>query len=162
MRFKLVKKDGASTGTPLGELVLHRAPSKAGTAEIVAGLETWPLELDGRVVAELPGFGFGYQARALVRRGVLGTFEDAELRVHGRRHLRAGRRFVEFRTPTRTLRFEAGGFRSDTLVEDGRVLARSRDDWAAAGSDPLPLVAVALYQWAVLDSFLMNPLLELF
>ncbi|MFI9784358.1 hypothetical protein ACIHEI_12760 [Kitasatospora sp. NPDC051984] len=156
MEFTKMRPDGASATTRLGELALHRTPSRLYSDQT----ERWRVELDGRPLAELPGFGQpGFHVAELARRGVAGTFDGAELHIRARgRHLLRSGRFVEFRTGDRTLRFVRRGVIRAELLEDGRTVARS-DGRAPTEPDRLHVLAVALYTWAELDYVNANPLL---
>ncbi|MGW4380235.1 hypothetical protein [Kitasatospora sp. NPDC004531] len=156
MEFTKLRPDGASAATRLGELTLHR--TRARTYGDTA--ESWRVELDGRPLAELPRFGRpGSHAAALARRGILGTFDGAELHLRARgRHLLRSGRFVEFRAGDRTLRFVRRGLLCAELLEDGRSVAGS-DGRVSVEPDPLLVCAVALYHWAELDHVNANPVL---
>ncbi|MFJ5921755.1 hypothetical protein ACIQF6_04000 [Kitasatospora sp. NPDC092948] len=157
MEFSTMRPDGASVATQLGELTLHREPAKLYTDRT----ERWRVELDGRPLAELPGFGHpGHHTAKLARRGIVGTFDGAELHIRARgRHLLRSGRFVEFRTDDRTLCFVRRGLVRAELLEGGRTVARS-DGWMPVEPDPLQVLAVAVYTWAGLDYVNTNSVLN--
>ncbi|MFD7733068.1 hypothetical protein ACFV6F_22085 [Kitasatospora phosalacinea] len=163
MEFGRLRKQGATTATPLGELVLHRTPAKPDAFEKVRGLQSWRLELDGRPLGELPRFGGpGYHAVKLARHGLEGGFDGAGLRVTARgRHLLRSGRYVQFETGGRTLRFVRRGVVRTELLEDGRTVARSsRGRWQLAEPDPLRVCALAVYSWGGFDYANDNPVLS--
>ncbi|MFC8721654.1 hypothetical protein [Kitasatospora sp. NPDC057198] len=162
MKFGRLKQHGATATTPVGELTVRRDAPSTGLMAVLPGSNTterWYFELDGRPLADLPRFGFGdAYFRPMVHRSGVGTFEGAELRIDGNRRMRAAERFVRLSTGGRTVRFRGRGALSAELVEEGRVLGRAREGWELAEPDPLRVLAVAVFHWARLDSYLDSPL----
>ncbi|MFE1321513.1 hypothetical protein [Kitasatospora phosalacinea] len=151
MRFERIRRGTATAATPVGELTVHRAAGPGGG-------EHWRLALDGRPLAELPGFGLGRRVLLpVVRRGAVGAFAGGELRVEASRHLLAARRYVEFRAAGRVVRVQGRSRLDAHLVEGGRVLARADRGWELAEPDPLRVLAVAVYRWARLGRYLDSP-----
>ncbi|MFD8595532.1 hypothetical protein ACFV1L_11065 [Kitasatospora sp. NPDC059646] len=162
MKFRKSRPDGTTAAiTPPGELTLHRARSDAEFDVLRGHPEIWRLELDGRPLAELPDFGEPAYGVSFARRGAVGTFDGAELRVSARDHLLRSRRHVEFRSGGRTLRIVRRGLAGSRLLEDGRPVARTRSRaWDSAEPDPLRVVAMAVYTWAKLNFANTDPVLR--
>ncbi|MFJ1751391.1 hypothetical protein [Kitasatospora sp. NPDC088134] len=163
MRFGPLEHFTTKTDTPLGELLLLRRPLKQDPFGLpkINGPEDWSLSLAGRQLAELPGFEL-YAARgAGLRRGAVGGVEGAELRIEVRGGLRRSHRGVEFRSGGRTLRFVRRGLARAELLEDGRTVARTGSGgWEHEETDPLRVLALAVYTWAALDRVNTNPVLR--